>query len=127
MSAIFSEKNIPIIGSKQKLMGTDVFFQKDKTQLPIVIYIHGFNGFKDWDMTHNYISIWPIERILEEYQENEDKNFIGFADFCIKSHFFGYLKTQNGVFIDNDLPIKEICNSFLEYLKLIVEDSEKLY
>jgi len=41
-------KEIPVKGSKQRLMGTDVFYEEEKGALPVVIYIHGFNGLKDW-------------------------------------------------------------------------------
>ena len=26
----------------------DIFFENDQEQRPVVIYVHGFNGFKDW-------------------------------------------------------------------------------
>lgn len=41
-------KNIPVEGSDGRLMATDIFYKEDQNQLPVVIYIHGFNGLKDW-------------------------------------------------------------------------------
>lgn len=41
-------KDIPVKGSNDRLMGTDIFFNEANTHAPLVIYIHGFNGFKDW-------------------------------------------------------------------------------
>jgi len=41
-------KNLCIEGSQNKPIATDVFFIKDKKQKPVIIYAHGFNGFKDW-------------------------------------------------------------------------------
>ena len=41
-------KDIAVSGSENKLMGTDVFYQDRDQKLPIVIYVHGFNGLKDW-------------------------------------------------------------------------------
>ncbi|MEO6667983.1 MAG: alpha/beta fold hydrolase [Ferruginibacter sp.] len=40
-------KNI-LIGHNQLPVIGDVFFEKDDQQKKIVIYAHGFNGFKDW-------------------------------------------------------------------------------
>ncbi|MCU7552677.1 alpha/beta fold hydrolase [Chitinophagaceae bacterium LB-8] len=40
-------KNILITGSEQKPIPLDIFYQEVKPN-PVVIYAHGFNGFKDW-------------------------------------------------------------------------------
>jgi dienelactone hydrolase len=45
---IINQKEIPVRGSEGRMMGTDVFYPKDSVALPIVIYVHGFNGLKDW-------------------------------------------------------------------------------
>src|SRR5258708_25698923 len=29
-------------------MAVDIFFKENETRKPVVIYAHGFNGFKDW-------------------------------------------------------------------------------
>ncbi len=41
-------KNILVNGAGNKPMATDIFFEDDNKQKPVVIYAHGFNGFKDW-------------------------------------------------------------------------------
>lgn len=41
-------KNILIPGAGQKLVALDIFFENEREQKPVVIYSHGFNGFKDW-------------------------------------------------------------------------------
>lgn len=43
-----SIKNILLSGAENKPMALDIFFENDKAQKPVVIYVHGFNGFKDW-------------------------------------------------------------------------------
>jgi len=43
-----SIKNIILAGSDNQPMGLDIFYVKDHTKKPVVIYVHGFNGFKDW-------------------------------------------------------------------------------
>jgi pimeloyl-ACP methyl ester carboxylesterase len=41
-------KNILIEGSDGRPIATDIFFEDNGTPKPVVIYAHGFNGFKDW-------------------------------------------------------------------------------
>ena len=41
-------KNFIIPGYGGKPMSTDIFFHSDARPKPLVIYAHGFNGFKDW-------------------------------------------------------------------------------
>jgi alpha-beta hydrolase superfamily lysophospholipase len=41
-------KNIIVSGYGGKVMTVDVCFDPGKTQQPVMIYAHGFNGFKDW-------------------------------------------------------------------------------
>ena len=42
-----SFKNIRISGEDRKTIALDLFYQMSGKQ-PLVIYAHGFNGFKDW-------------------------------------------------------------------------------
>ena len=84
------------------------------------------NGFKDWDIIGNMFSIWTLERIVEEYETGDDKNFIPFCDYCIDCHRIGYLKDQAGVYKDYDQTSK-ITDTFDETIKLIIKDSELLY
>jgi len=86
------------------------------------------NGFADNDWRENMFSVWPLERIAEEYSCSEDKNFIGFADFLINSHNIGFLKTQAGVF--KTYSINEyflISNSFISSIKLINANADLIY
>ena len=41
-------KNIVIKGSRQKDILLDVFFKSNNTPKPVIIFSHGFKGFKDW-------------------------------------------------------------------------------
>jgi uncharacterized protein len=41
-------KNILIEGADQLPIGIDIFFEEANQPKPVVIYVHGFNGFKDW-------------------------------------------------------------------------------
>lgn len=43
-----STKNILVTGVDKKPMTLDIFFENDTKQKPVIIYAHGFNGFKDW-------------------------------------------------------------------------------
>ena len=41
-------KNLIVHGAGTKPMSTDIFFEENSIPKPVVIYAHGFNGFKDW-------------------------------------------------------------------------------
>ena len=41
-------KNIRINGSKEKSILLDCFYNKTETAKAIIIFAHGFKGFKDW-------------------------------------------------------------------------------
>jgi len=41
-------KNIIITGAAGKPIALDIFFKEDGVEKPVLIYAHGFNGFKDW-------------------------------------------------------------------------------
>lgn len=41
-------KNILLPGADKNPMALDIFFKNERKKKPVVIYVHGFNGFKDW-------------------------------------------------------------------------------
>lgn len=41
-------KNIIVEGTNGRAMATDIFYNEDKVRQPVIVYVHGFNGFKDW-------------------------------------------------------------------------------
>ena len=41
-------KNIIITGAENKPIALDIFYNEGYEKKPVVIYAHGFNGFKDW-------------------------------------------------------------------------------
>lgn len=45
---MYITKNTIISGAADKLITLDIFYTDAETAKPIVIYAHGFNGFKDW-------------------------------------------------------------------------------
>jgi hypothetical protein len=90
-------------------------------------FYRSLNGFKDRDWTPNMFSLFPLERIKEEYEfEQNEKNFIPICDYLISSHHLGYLKGEQGIF--NDYNQKEkVCENLIELLDLIDSDSKKIY
>lgn len=84
------------------------------------------DGFKDNDWRENMFSIWPIERILCEYEEREDKMFVGFSDFLINSHALGFCKGLEGVYKDVRRPFP-VAKTFEECIDLINADSSLIY
>nr|WP_299314356.1 prolyl oligopeptidase family serine peptidase [uncultured Aquimarina sp.] len=45
---MINKKNIIINGKHQRPILVDVFYNEEKKQQPIVIFCHGYKGFKDW-------------------------------------------------------------------------------
>ncbi len=41
-------RNIPIEGSRERKIPVDIYFEETNTKKPIIIFSHGFKGFKDW-------------------------------------------------------------------------------
>lgn len=84
------------------------------------------NGFEDFDWNENMFSLWSLERILKEYHEDGDTNYIGFCDFLINSHSIGFFKTNKGIFksYDQNQPIG---NTFKEAVELINSNSALIY
>ena len=87
------------------------------------------NGFGDSDWNENMIGIWSLERIENEFGRYPD--FIGFSDFLINSHVYGFLKNQQGIFKNCDLADtgvpEKIADTFEEAIDLINTNSNLLY
>ena len=83
------------------------------------------NGFKDCAWTQGMISLWPMERILEEYKTNGDSNFVGFCDFLISSHMVGFYKDRPGVYKSYD-EFNPIADTFEQAIELINLNSDDL-
>ena len=84
------------------------------------------NGFEDFDWNENMFSLWSLDRILKEYQEDGHINYIGFCDFLINSHSIGFFKTDNGIFKSYD-QTQAIGNTFKEGIELINSKSDLIY
>lgn len=56
------------------------------------------NGFKDLDWQEHMWHFWPLERIMEEYSDLKDKDFIPFCDFLLASHYIGFKRNQHGIY-----------------------------
>ncbi|WP_109436346.1 S9 family peptidase [Aquimarina sp. AU119] len=42
------DKNINIVGRHQKPILIDVFYNETRTPKPVIVFCHGYKGFKDW-------------------------------------------------------------------------------
>ena len=81
-----SRKNIVLEGKHKKPILTDVFYKEDNIQKPIVIFCHGYKGFKDW-------GAWNL--MAEEFSKN---NF-----FFIKFNF-----SHNGGTVDQPIDFPDL-------------------
>lgn len=97
------------------------------------------DGFKEWDWRPNMFSIWPLQRIIDEYleqrsnsagtspyQQEQSENFVGFCDYLINSHQIGFLKNRIGVYKSYD-ELNPIAESFFEVLQLINKNADLIY
>ena len=87
------------------------------------------NGFNEWDMLDNsYISLWPLDRIIEEYNKWGGPEFIGVCDFLINSHAIGFVKNQSGVFKSyNYLENNAIAETYQEAIRMINSGAGAIY
>jgi hypothetical protein len=83
------------------------------------------DGFKDCAWTKGMISLWPMERIREEYARCRDKNFVGFCDYLINSHAVGFFKDRLGIYKSYD-EFNSVADSFVQTIELINQDSDDL-
>jgi hypothetical protein len=107
------------ISDFEKLL--DFKFPQDFTEL-----YSKANGFEDFDWNENMFSLWSLDRIVKEYQEAGDTNYIGFCDFLINSHSIGFFKTDRGIFKSYD-QTQSIGNTFKEVIELINLNSDLIY
>lgn len=84
------------------------------------------NGFHDYDWLTNMFSLWPLDRIIEEYNSGSDENFIGFSDYLINSHQIGFTKNKAGIYKYHNRP-EFIAQTFEEGIHLINTDSQLIY
>ena len=67
-----------------------------------------------------------MERILKEYQEDDDNNYVGFCDYLINSHSIGFFKSEEGIYKSYS-QIHPIAKTFREAIDLINTNSDLLY
>ncbi len=84
------------------------------------------NGFEDFDWNENMFSLWSLDRILKEYQQNDDTNYIRFCDFLINSHSIGFFKTDIGIYKSYD-QTKSIADNFQDFILLLCSSDDLLY
>jgi hypothetical protein len=83
------------------------------------------DGFNNWDWTEGMISLWPMQRIREEYKVNRNSNFVGFADFLINSHSIGFHKDRPGIYKSYD-EFNPIADTFSQVIALINRNADDL-
>jgi hypothetical protein len=84
------------------------------------------NGFEDFEWDKNMFSLWSLDRILKEYQEDADNNCVGFCDYLISSHTIGFSKFDNQIYKYYSKP-ELIASTFKEAIGLLNSNSELLY
>lgn len=88
------------------------------------------DGFKDLDWQEHMFYFWPLERIIEEHSESSDKNFVGFCDFLLSSHYIGFNKDRTGIFKKYSIESTEddfVAKTFEEAVGMINSSSDLIY
>ncbi|MFI2741476.1 SMI1/KNR4 family protein [Zhouia sp. PK063] len=89
------------------------------------------NGFKDSDWNEHMFSIFPLDRIKNEYETSENKDFIPFCDYLINSHQIGFSKKNDGIYINYENILGDfndkVADSFELSLIEILNNSDKIY
>jgi hypothetical protein len=89
------------------------------------------DGFKDMDWNEHMFCVWPLERIVEEYDFKRNADCIGFSDFLINSHWIGFVRNQPGIFKwydHKDYPNPEkIAENFEDAIDLINSSADIIY
>ena len=84
------------------------------------------NGFRDLDWNEHMFSFWPLEKIIDEYKADDDKDFIGFCDFLINSHSIGFSKDDFAIYKSYDRQ-QPIAATFKEAIVMINKSSGAIY
>lgn len=85
------------------------------------------DGFEYCDMDENMFSLWSYDRIVKEYSEGTDPNWISICDYLISSHMFGYRKGHIEVFKEYDGSFIVVANNFPEFIRLLIQNDDCLY
>lgn len=75
-----------------------------------------FNGFKNWGWQEHFFSLWPLERIIEDFKTSEDKSYIIFCDYLMYSHSIGFMKDETGVFKSYGIQTDKITDGFKDFV-----------
>lgn len=89
------------------------------------------NGWTNWAWNEHMFSLWPLDKIMEEYACGRHTGFIGFCDFMINSHWIGFVRDKPGIFKRYDMeghsdPVK-IADSFEEAIEMLHTNPDALY
>lgn len=103
-------------------------FPDDFKQLYLAV-----NGFEGLDWQEHLFTFWPLKMIVEEYEESDAKNFIGFSDFLLASNFIGFNKHRVGVFKKYSAQYSDIedgeliANTFEQVIGMINSSDDLVY
>ena len=84
------------------------------------------NGFAFCDWNEHMFSFWSLERIIDEYKNDNDTTFIGFCDFLIGSYSIGFSRDSRKVFKHFDRLIP-VCDTFEQAVVFINSSSGNIY
>jgi len=86
------------------------------------------NGFGGLDWQEHMFTFWPLDMISEEFKTSTNKNFIGFSDFLLASHFIGFNREKLGIFklFHND-DVELVADTFHIAVDMVNSGSDPIY
>lgn len=113
-------KNLSVAGWNNRPMATDIFFVESDAKMPLVLYLHGFNGFKDWGNFDALADEWARAGFMlvkfnfshngctmEHPDELEDFEAFGHNNYSIECYD---TQRQLDFIFSSDFPLKENVN-----------------
>lgn len=109
-----------VAGSANRSMATDIFFKESQIPRPVILYTHGFNGFKDWG-NFDMIAQAYVEAgyVFVKYNLSHNGTTVEFPDRFVDLEAYGnnnYSKECNDALLlcdfiqGSDFPAKQYSN-----------------
>ncbi|QQL50996.1 SMI1/KNR4 family protein [Mucilaginibacter ginkgonis] len=89
------------------------------------------NGFEGLDWQEHMFSFWSLGRIIDELEDIQNKDIIGFCDFLLNSHIIAFSRTRLGIFKHYEFKGTEVTDyltdTFENAVKMINAGSDEIY
>lgn len=86
------------------------------------------DGFTGLAWQKHLFTLWPLEMMVKKFEDYNNKNFIGFCDFLLASHFIGFNANRTGIFKSYQYEDGVlIADTFEELIKMVNQKNKLIY